>query len=163
MGAKMKTGLQKENKFIQFVKGPIRILAKARDLYTKSMYDCAGRINQGSVVVCTAPIMPEMLRNSSANSSAEFNNEDLRELIRVLSTRRGGGGKVEEGDLEQLEWRQPVVVEGGGGVMGRSYSVGVGKIGRIDEEKPCDFVEVDIYPRRKSYAKRMLHITEGVD
>ncbi|KAK4357783.1 hypothetical protein RND71_023393 [Anisodus tanguticus] len=38
----------------------------------------------------------------------------------------------------------------------RSYSIGVGRLGRIDENKPCDFKELDVnmivYPRSRSYA-----------
>jgi hypothetical protein len=45
------------------------------------------------------------------------------------------------------------------GMEMRSYSVGIGKIGKIDEEKPCSFKEddgdninVDVCPRSRSQA-----------
>ncbi|KAK6777916.1 hypothetical protein RDI58_024634 [Solanum bulbocastanum] len=38
----------------------------------------------------------------------------------------------------------------------RSYSTGVGRLGRIDENKPCDFNESDVhnvvYPRSRSHS-----------
>jgi hypothetical protein len=45
------------------------------------------------------------------------------------------------------------------GMEMRSYSVGIGKIGKIDEEKPCSFreddgdnINVDVCPRSRSQA-----------
>ncbi|KAG6762580.1 hypothetical protein POTOM_033089 [Populus tomentosa] len=44
------------------------------------------------------------------------------------------------------------------GMAMRSYSVGIGKIGKIEEEKPCSFREddeddkVDVFPRSRSHA-----------
>ncbi|KAK9183869.1 hypothetical protein WN943_024214 [Citrus x changshan-huyou] len=44
----------------------------------------------------------------------------------------------------------PEVIEAA--TMGKSYSVGAGKIRRIDEDKPCTFEENLLYPRSKSHA-----------
>ncbi|ESR36011.1 hypothetical protein CICLE_v10029735mg [Citrus x clementina] len=46
--------------------------------------------------------------------------------------------------------RQTEVIEAT--TMRKSYSVGVGKIGRIDEDKACSFEENLLYPRSKSHA-----------
>ncbi|KAK2976938.1 hypothetical protein RJ640_018621 [Escallonia rubra] len=114
----------------------------------KTMFDCSGRIGEGSVVGGCA--LPQMTRLCSFK---QMDDEDLRALIRVVST-RNLRSKVERDLGRQVEWQKPAT---GARVVGRSYSVGVGKIGRIDEDLPCDFVEVEgnkniVYPRCRSYA-----------
>ncbi|KAM7474768.1 hypothetical protein LguiB_022011 [Lonicera macranthoides] len=148
--------------FMRIVTLPIRVLGKARDFYMKTMFDCAGRIGEGSVVVgCSAPPQVSHLpRNFSGSSLKEGRDmEDLRELIRVMSMRNNNSNGInvmtEISGKREVEWRKQAV-EGGVGGVGRCYSVGVarvGRIGRIDEELPCDFEEVDVkkdvFPLRK--------------
>ncbi|KAK3035699.1 hypothetical protein RJ639_033401 [Escallonia herrerae] len=144
----MGTKAKRQNKFIRYVAAPFKLLSKARDFYMKTMFDCAGRIGEGSVVAGCA--LPQMTRLCSFK---QMDNEDLRALIRVASTRTLRS-KVERDLGRQVEWQKPAA---GARVVGRSYSVGVGKIGRIDEDLACDFVEVEgnknvVYPRCRSYA-----------
>lgn len=165
MSEKMRTKVEKQNKFMYFMRIvtlPIRVLGKARDFYMKTMFDCAGRISEGSVVVgYSAPPQVSCLpRNFSGSSLKEGRDvEDLREFIRVMSMRNNNNNGInvmtDIGGRGDVEWRKQAV-EGGVGRVGRCYSVGVGRIGRIDEELPCDFEEVDVkkdvFSRCKSYA-----------
>ncbi|KAG8373837.1 hypothetical protein BUALT_Bualt11G0066700 [Buddleja alternifolia] len=138
--------VQKESKFAKYMKVPIRILARARDFYVQSLSGCAaGQVAYGHMGCPTA-----LPRDFSANSSySDYSNrdEDLRELIRIAST-RSLTGKI-EAELLRSKKATPL-----GGGMPRSRTV---TIGRIDEEKPCEFggdddeERVEVYPRSKSY------------
>ncbi|KAL3515375.1 hypothetical protein ACH5RR_022277 [Cinchona calisaya] len=110
------------------------------------MFDCAGRIGENTVVNCgVAPQMYRQLpRNFSTVSRSSSKDdhkqeEELRELIRAVSTKFGEA---------KVEIIKPISVSA---VEKRSYSVGIGRMGRIDEEMPCDFREYDAaanaYPR----------------
>lgn len=133
---------------MRFIKAPIRALTKARDFYINSMTECAGRGSYGGAPMPYVSSLPKSFSVNSARSSNS--DEDFRELVKVAS-RRSLGRKVE---LEILRQQSPL---NNGGVNGvpRSQSVA---IGRIDEDKACEFgedvsVKVDgIYPRSRSYA-----------
>ncbi|KAL0365311.1 UNVERIFIED_CONTAM: Serine carboxypeptidase-like 18 [Sesamum angustifolium] len=116
---------------------PIGILTRARDFYSNTMCHCGGGGDRSSVVNCTVP------RTNHVGSLKLENgiNEDLQGLMRLLATRQGGGAKVDVDSEGNLVWRIPAAPEG---VVGTSYGGGVGKIGRIDEDKPCCFMEVDV-------------------
>ncbi|GMI86511.1 hypothetical protein like AT4G37700 [Hibiscus trionum] len=132
-----------ESKLSRYVKAPIRILIKARDLYIKSMTEYSERISFGTVMGCPTGQVHGLSRSYSVGTTKSRNGEDdLRELIRAASTRslRNHG-------------KQP----------GRRYPAtgaanhGVG-IGRIDEDKPCEFEDEDrikvktgVFPRSRSY------------
>ncbi|GFP78883.1 hypothetical protein PHJA_000031800 [Phtheirospermum japonicum] len=144
---------RKEGKFVRYMKAPVRILARARDFYVHSLNDCAGQVAYyGSAVGCPTPYNPATLpRSFSTNSSCYTNHssrdEDLRELVRIAST-RGLVGKTEADLLRS--GKSPA------SAVSRSRTV---VIGRIDEDKACDqFEENDvgeirplIYHRSKSY------------
>ncbi|XVF44960.1 hypothetical protein PTKIN_Ptkin02bG0165000 [Pterospermum kingtungense] len=145
----------KQSKLMKIIWSPIRLLSKARDLYMKSIQDCAGGIGYGGGVACpTAPEASPLPKSFSVNSSMAGHDEELRQLVRAASKRGIDSCKVRH------SMKQGNV--GYGGNMGmRSYSVGVGKIGRIDEDKPCSFEEDEadaLYPRSQSYAVRRNHI-----
>ncbi|KAL9415349.1 hypothetical protein AB3S75_043608 [Citrus x aurantiifolia] len=77
-------------------------------------------------------------KSYSVNSIKAVDDEDFRQLLRAASTR------IVDGKLQPNG-------------MARSYSVSVGKIGRIEEDKPCAFVEDAVkanllYPRSRSRA-----------
>lgn len=142
----------KEGKFSRCIKAPIRILTRARDFYIKSMSNCASNVsNYGSLgaMGCPAPHVGTSLPKSfSVRSSASSNDDDLAELMKAAST-RSLGKKI---DLELLRQQQSPM--GGVNFVPRSHTVA---IGRIDEEKPCDFGEdfklkTDAFPRSKSHA-----------
>ncbi|KAJ0010215.1 hypothetical protein Pint_34514 [Pistacia integerrima] len=88
---------------------------------------------------CNAQVV-HLSKSLSVNSSKPIDDEEFRELLRAASRKRAERTKQSGG-------------------MGRSYSVSMGKMGRIDEEGPCSFEEdgsnskADVlYPRSRSYA-----------
>lgn len=133
-----------ESKLIRLLKSPIRVLIRARDFYIRSMTDCADRVSYGSVMGCPTGQVSSLPRKSSSQ------DEDLRELIRAAST-RSLGNKVQAELLRRENSLAPPVGPKG---VPRSFSVGIGK---IDEDKPCEFgedikVHTEIFPRSRSYA-----------
>ncbi|GER28865.1 hypothetical protein STAS_04693 [Striga asiatica] len=98
----------KESKLVRYIKGPIRILARARDFYVNSLTGCADH-----VAYAGATLQPAALPRSFSTSSAH----DTAELIRIASVRT-------KSEAELLRMKK------------RSRSVA---IGRIDEDKPCEF------------------------
>ncbi|KAL3538778.1 hypothetical protein ACH5RR_002144 [Cinchona calisaya] len=149
-----KAKAKKQSKIIRFLKAPIKILNK---LYMNSMYGCAGRIGENTAVV-SCSIAPQVYsqqlpRNFSVSSSNDSQQEEeLRELIRAVSTKLGEIKTVDA----QLQKPRAGLAAAAASAEKRSYSVGIGRIGRIDEDMPCDFKEADAnnnaYPRCKSYA-----------
>ncbi|XP_021274749.1 uncharacterized protein LOC110409647 [Herrania umbratica] len=142
----------KESKLSRYLKAPLRILIKARDFYIKSMTEYSDRINYGTVMGCPTGQVNTLPRSYSVSSAKSSNGDnDLRELIKAAST-RSLGNKVQLDLLRRQEARQSPVT--GANNVPRSRSVG---IGRIDEDKPCDFeedikVKTDAFPRSRSYA-----------
>ncbi|KDP44537.1 hypothetical protein JCGZ_16370 [Jatropha curcas] len=123
----------KANKFMQIARAPIRILCKARDFYVKGMLDLS---NSGKVGYGTAGSGASQLPKSfSVNSSKAMNDEEFKQLLQLFSCKQD--------DFCGMK---------------RSYTVRVGKIGRIDEDRPCSFREddndgvVSLYPRSRSHA-----------
>lgn len=143
----MSTKGNKESSIRKCIKAPLRILIKARDCYVRSLLDCSGRIRYGGTIG-SCPAFTEISslpRSFSVNSSASSADEDFRELLRISSIRN---------QVELEIARGKSLAEKGINVVPRNRSVA---IGRIDEEKPCDFGEevkmnTDVYPRSRSYA-----------
>ncbi|MCE3215739.1 hypothetical protein HAX54_003313 [Datura stramonium] len=143
----MSTKAKKESRIKKCIKAPIKILSKVRDCYVRCLTNCSARIGYGSALgSCPAFTQISSLpRSFSVNSSASSGDEDLRELMRIAST-RNHVNKVE------LEIRN--AKNGMKNVVPRTRSVA---IGRIDEDEPCDFgedvkVNTDVYPRSRSDA-----------
>jgi hypothetical protein len=146
---RMTSKVKKQSKLVYFALTPIRILKKATDFYMKSMEDFAGRVGYGGAVGGQAGVT-RLPKSFSVNSSHSSDDEDSSRLLRSVSRRNV--------DMH----RQQVVIRqsnmGGNGMGMRSCSVGLGKIGRIDEDMPCYFeedeinVKAELYPRSKSYA-----------
>ncbi|CAD5176531.1 unnamed protein product [Musa acuminata subsp. burmannicoides] len=114
-------------RFGRCMKAPVRALCRARDLYVRSMNSCAGRMEYGPPLGC--PHFEDLPRSYGLQSAGD---EDLRELMRAAS--------------RSLGTLPPPAVP-------RSQSVAVG---RIDEDKPCDFGEVAVgadllLPRSRSH------------
>ncbi|XP_052205165.1 uncharacterized protein LOC127809990 [Diospyros lotus] len=148
----MEKKASKGTKLSRYLKAPIRALIRAKNSYIDGMTQCAGRFEYATTMAGpTAPQVCTLPKSFSVNSTKSGNKEDLAELMRAAST-RNLSKKVE---LELLQRRLPTG-PGGGRVVPRSRSLG---IGRIDEEKTCEF-EVDVkvnstaavYPRSRSYA-----------
>ncbi|KAJ4716117.1 3-isopropylmalate dehydratase large subunit like [Melia azedarach] len=123
---------KKQGKLMQIFSAPIKILSKARDFYVKGMENCANRVSYGPSVGCpSAPAvrLPKSFSVSSFNTA--YDDEEFRQLLRAASKKEG----------RQTAFQMP-----------RSYSVSVGKIGRIEEDEPCAFEEDGVrasllYPR----------------
>ncbi|XVF17496.1 hypothetical protein REPUB_Repub10bG0127900 [Reevesia pubescens] len=145
----------KESKLSRYLKAPIKILIKARDFYIKSMTEYSDRIGYGTVMGCPTGQVNALPRSYSVSSTKSSNGDnDLRELIRAAST-RSLNNKVQSDLLRRQQPRQFPNTTGANNML-RSNSVG---IGRIDEDKPCDFeeddhikVKTDVFPRSRSYA-----------
>ena len=86
-----------------------------------------------------------MCPSISYGSSKSRDDEKLREMLRQATCKRIIGREVGLNLQRQTEVIEATTVR-------NSYSVGVGKIGRIDEDKPCSFEENLLYPRSKSHA-----------
>ncbi|KAJ0076896.1 hypothetical protein Patl1_36262 [Pistacia atlantica] len=129
---------------------PRKILHKARDFYVKSMEDCASKGGYGGVVGCPTAQVSRLPRSFSVNYSKSRNNEKFREFLAAMSKKMGT-----EMDLNarEEELRQQKM-ENYGAVKRCYTSVGLGKIGRIDEDRPCYFEEDMLYARSRSYAAK---------
>ncbi|XP_047312749.1 uncharacterized protein LOC124916058 [Impatiens glandulifera] len=119
----------------RYIKAPFRVLAKARDFYIQSMTQCAGQMAYGT---------SSMAKSFSVNSNRSI-NDDYSDLIRVASTRTLG----EKIESELLRRQQESTAVAAAITMTRSQSVA---IGRIDEDKPCDFGDDLLFLRSRSYA-----------
>ncbi|XVF64208.1 hypothetical protein PTKIN_Ptkin09bG0149700 [Pterospermum kingtungense] len=143
-----------QNKFLRFITVPFRALGKARDLYVRSLTSCASRVSYGQ----SSGDYTGLPRSFSASSAISNDSEDLRELMRAASVRSLG----HRNEIEMFLQQQLKLQTGSKGLP-KSSSVGMG---RIDEDKPCEFGEngddavLDkkkknfLYPRSKSYAVR---------
>ncbi|XVE95048.1 hypothetical protein REPUB_Repub02eG0062900 [Reevesia pubescens] len=143
------------NKFVRFITVPFKALCKAKDLYVRSLTSCASRVSYGQSSGDYTGQYPGLPRSFSASSAISKDNEDLRELIRAASVRSLGHSNEVEMFLQQQ-----LRLQMGSKGLPKSSSVGMG---RIDEEKSCEFEENDdvvidkkkqgfLYPRSKSYA-----------
>ncbi|GMN34293.1 hypothetical protein TIFTF001_004610 [Ficus carica] len=155
----------KESKVTKIMKAPIRALIKVRDLYVQSMTECSGHFDYGTVMAgCPAGQVSALPRSFSVGSSTRSSNGsgDYRELVKVAST-KSLGDKIELDFIkkQQKNGGRTSPATASMNEIPRSRSVG---IGRIDEDKPCEFeedvkVRTDLYPRSRSYAlpKRKMH------
>ncbi|KAK4426429.1 hypothetical protein Salat_1411500 [Sesamum alatum] len=137
--------ISKESKFARYMKGPVKALARARDLYVRSLSGCADNVHCVDSMGFPTPHFESLPRSFSTNSSYSntSRDEDLKGLVRFASA-RSLTGKV-EAELHR---------SGKPSAVARSRTV---VIGRIDEDKPCEFVEDSggerpgVYPRSRSY------------
>ncbi|GLT46822.1 hypothetical protein SLA2020_205520 [Shorea laevis] len=143
---------KKESKLSKCLKLPIRILTRARDFYIKSITECSDWIGHGTTMACPTGHLNTLPRSFSVSSTkSTTGDEDLRELIRAASI-RSLGNKIQADLLQQQQGRQST--DTAPYIVLRSQSIG---IGRIDEDKPCEFgedikVQTTILPRSLSYA-----------
>lgn len=145
---------KKQPKIMYYLSAPLRLLGSLREFYTNTLCDC-GRIGHVGQMASYVTLPHQLSHSSQFSRSSSFKEskdiEELRELIRVMTLKNTAKNRTNTDDRRKLKANVD------NGRSGRSYSVGVGKIGRIDEDAPCDFVEVvdinkSIYPRCRSYA-----------
>lgn len=121
----------------------------ARTFYRNCLCDCSGNVHESSIIKYSVPQKGEKLQktHNSVSSSKEFYDDDLQDLMQMLSSKNGAGAKVDVDAEGNLVWKKPRVLDS-------SYSMGVGRIGRIDENESCSFNEMDAHKKmiRRSYS-----------
>ncbi|CAN0873341.1 hypothetical protein LINGRAHAP2_LOCUS10347 [Linum grandiflorum] len=171
---KSKAG-QGQNMLVRMMTSPIRALGRARDFYVNSFTECTtgGNHNSRSRRRTSNPYstshypssLPRSMSTASSVSSYD-GGEDLRELVRAASVRCYGHKNEAEMYVEQMrQLRQQETAAKTANVLPKSVSVGMGFMGRIDEDNACEeFDESNAagagdnkqvpekYSRSKSYA-----------
>ncbi|CAJ2635252.1 unnamed protein product [Trifolium pratense] len=118
----------KGSKLSRYMKAPLRILKKVRDMYVHGMIQCSHDLAYVDHVTMGCPVQLYSLpRSYSVNSTTSTtSNDDFKELVRAASLKIRDGNRVELG-AEAMK-------------MPQSSSVG---IGRIEEDKICEFEDND--------------------
>lgn len=146
----------KRSKYKNIIGAPVRVLIKVRDLYVKGLMDCATRVDYSIVGGPTAQVLTPLPKSFYVYSSVDDHHVQSTSSSR-LALRTSPGSEVEEsGTASKI--RRGNDLQSKYVMAMRSYSVGVGVMGRIDEDKCCSF-EDDmgdfLYTRCRSYpAKR---------
>ncbi|CAN1284058.1 hypothetical protein LINPERPRIM_LOCUS18523 [Linum perenne] len=127
---KSKSGAGKST-LVRILSSPIRALSRARDFYINSFTECTtgGNPNQQRF----PSSLPRSLSTASSVSSYD-GGEDLRELVRAASVRCYGHKNEAEMYVEQAAAKVAKVLP-------KSVSVGMGFMGRIDEDNTCEEFE----------------------
>ncbi|KAI3669742.1 hypothetical protein L6452_41121 [Arctium lappa] len=139
---------QKPTIIIRVLKAPVRAICKIRDLYISGMYSCAA--GMGGPVSAHTSGLPKSYSTTSSR------NDDFAELMRIASTRSLGSRLGTDFSGGQQTPPAPVVP--------RSQSVA---IGRIDEEKSCEFgddfrLNSEMFPRSRSHAVTRMYGLNGI-
>ncbi|XP_050228006.1 uncharacterized protein LOC126677434 [Mercurialis annua] len=148
----MRTKKQKQSKLMKIVSTPLRVLGKARDLYVKSITGCATR-TYGHSRSMPKGELPKSYSMGSTISSASA-GDDYGDLIRAASVRSLGHKNEIDMLLQQHKEEQQKKQ------LPKSVSVGMGFMGRIDEENGDEEGSVggskraDMYPRSRTVAGR---------
>ncbi|KAI4337068.1 hypothetical protein L6164_015526 [Bauhinia variegata] len=148
----MRSKGQSQSMLVRIIMSPIRALGKAKDLYVRSITNCGGNMNYGSNTDA-AGRFAAFPRSYSTATSRSDDGEDFRELMRAASART----MVNKIDMDlALRQQQQQQMSGTSKGLPFSKSSSVG-MGRIDEDKACEFGEPgafapDLYPRSRSYA-----------
>ncbi|KAL3522880.1 hypothetical protein ACH5RR_015714 [Cinchona calisaya] len=139
----MRSKGSKQSKLKRYIAAPTKFLAKARDFYVKSMIEFEGRMAYGSNMMMAMPLpaapqvshVPKHFGTSLKKTMK--NDENLKELYRSICSKNDDDYSRRRSN----ERNDRVNVFDG---MFRSYSVGIGRMGRIDEDEPCCFREEEI-------------------
>jgi hypothetical protein len=136
----------KGSKLSRYMKAPLRILKKVRDMYVHGMIQCSHDLAYVDHVTMGCPTQFYSLpRSFSVNSTTSTtSNDDFKELVRAASI------KIRDDNRDEMVAEAMKV--------SRSCSVG---IGRIEEDKVCEFEDHDdikakplLYSRSRSCAIR---------
>nr|GLL28565.1 hypothetical protein F511_32403 [Ipomoea trifida] len=132
-------GIKKQSsKLINCIlRAPAIVLRKAREFYAENLTGCTG----GGVFGARRDFSAERRRGEAEEG------DDMAVLLRAA---------FPEMDVN----RSLLVRKKGSRGVDRSYSDRVGRIGRIDENEPCDFMEVDESSSYgcRSYSNLMKHL-----
>jgi hypothetical protein len=155
----MKTKAHNQSKFMRVVAIPVRLVCKARDVYVKSIIDCSTRMGYGHSMALPTGRYPPLPWSFSIGSSRCNDNEDYRKLVRAASARSLGQRNEIEMLIQQLRQQQSSIMVGSKMFLPKSCGFGMGIMGRIDGDKPCDFetgagavVKPQLGPRSRSFA-----------
>ncbi|CAN1284060.1 hypothetical protein LINPERPRIM_LOCUS18523 [Linum perenne] len=147
---KSKSGAGKST-LVRILSSPIRALSRARDFYINSFTECTtggnpnrrrgSSQNPYSTGQQRFPSsLPRSLSTASSVSSYD-GGEDLRELVRAASVRCYGHKNEAEMYVEQMRQLRQQEREAVAKVLPKSVSVGMGFMGRIDEDNTCEEFE----------------------
>ena len=162
----MKTKTQSQNRFMRIVTIPFKALAKARDLYVRSM-NSAEKLSYANTMGGPAGQFSALPKSFSVRTSRsnDSNDDDYAELVRAASA-RSFGGRIDMDAILRQQLREAAAKTTpstattttmiGARGLPKCSSVGMGK---IDEDKACEFGEDEadvkpdlLYPRSRSYA-----------
>ncbi|XP_058068710.1 uncharacterized protein LOC131218045 [Magnolia sinica] len=146
----MKNETSSSNKLTRCLKAPFRVLCRARDFYIKSMNNCSSRIDYGAAMGCPAAVVYTLPKSFSMNSTRTREDEELRELLRIVSKRERVAKSTTTTTVKNA-----VGAKNTKGLP-KSFSMGIGK---IDEDEPCYFQDdfkmgstnASVFPRSRSY------------
>ncbi|XP_054790205.1 uncharacterized protein LOC129295683 [Prosopis cineraria] len=136
--------------FTKCMKAPIRLLTKAKHFYIHSITECSGRFPYlDAAMGCPTGQLSALPRSFSVSSTRSSSVQDYKDLVKAAAAARTS-------PVSRVEFGVPAKQPAPPARVPRSRSV---VIGRIDEDKPCDFgddlpIRPNIYPRSKSYAAR---------
>ncbi|CAN1284057.1 hypothetical protein LINPERPRIM_LOCUS18523 [Linum perenne] len=137
---KSKSGAGKST-LVRILSSPIRALSRARDFYINSFTECTTGGNPNRRRQRFPSSLPRSLSTASSVSSYD-GGEDLRELVRAASVRCYGHKNEAEMYVEQMrQLRQQAAAAKVAKVLPKSVSVGMGFMGRIDEDNTCEEFE----------------------
>ncbi|KAK1385875.1 hypothetical protein POM88_023610 [Heracleum sosnowskyi] len=149
---------KKQVKFARFVLAPVKVLlCGVIDFYINAFCARGRRIDEGGAVMPGFVTLPQVYPtpgNRSSSSTEKRSIETSTQLNRAITTQNAKGNMSETNGGGQRKSR---AASESGSCM-RSYSIGDGQIGIIDEDGPCDFGETNgsktntMYPRCKSSA-----------
>ncbi|KAI5576871.1 hypothetical protein BDE02_09G074900 [Populus trichocarpa] len=187
-GTSTRSEAKKRSKLVVILLAPFTVLRKAGNFYMKFVADCSDMVGNdyngmvGGPTAQMSTLPKSFSSNSMRESSIGYSASGRRSgPLQSASGRRSGplqsasgrrGGVISESasgrrshemqpDMHYREagvMRRESTMRYSNGMAMRSYSVGIGKIGKIEEEKPCSFREddeddkVDVFPRSRSHA-----------
>ncbi|KAL8508081.1 hypothetical protein ACS0TY_018580 [Phlomoides rotata] len=145
------TETKQRRRLRRFADAPKRFLRRARDFYVDSLVNFDGKVTSANIVACPA----DRPKDFGGYASTKMDRDkDLEELYRSI-TKNYVWRSVDSDDSCN---KQRENVNGSYRVIDRSYSIALGKIGRIDEEEQCEFEEHVVmkseimFPRSRSIA-----------
>lgn len=168
-GTGTRSEAKKRSKLVVILLAPFTVLRKAGNFYMKFVADCSDMVGNdyngmvGGPTAQMSTLPKSFSSNSMRESSIGYSASGRRSgPLQSASGRRSGplqsasgrrGGVISESasgrrshemqpDMHYREagvMRRESTMRYSNGMAMRSYSVGIGKIGKIEEEKPCSF------------------------
>ena len=120
---------KKGSKWRRYLKSLMRLLSKPKDMYVHAMTTYSSHFPYVEATMgFPTPTLPRSFSVGSTTRSRARDNDDLKHLLRSGSVRSSHGDR-----FESERGRNPPAAAAR---LTRSCSIG---IGRIDEDKPCEF------------------------